>query len=96
MILSDVVSESVFGSKTIKILKLLSANYDGKNEIVNFDFHKEEFVDLAIKEFSSIHIQIVDTTGDLIITTGRYPSRCQIQFLKSIRPGRSMIQHGRK
>ena len=84
MILCDVVSESVFGSKTIKILKLLSANYDGKNEIVNFDFHKEEFVDLAIKEFSSIHIQIVDTTGDLIKTTGRYPSRCQIQFLKSI------------
>ena len=84
MILCDIVSESVFGSKSIKILKLLSSNFNGEREMINFDFHQEEFVDIAIKEFTSIRIQIVDTTGDLIKCGGRYPTRCQIQFMKSL------------
>ena len=83
MILCDVVSESVFGSKSIKILKLLSTNFEIERDIINFQFHQEEFVDIAIKEFASIRIQIVDTTGDLIKSTQKYPTRCQIQFMKS-------------
>ena len=84
MILCDVVSESVFGSKSIKILKLLSANFDREREMINFAFHQEEFVNIAIKEFTSIRIQIVDTTGELIQSNQKYPTRCQIQFLKSL------------
>ena len=84
MILCDVVSESVFGSKSIKILKLLSANFDREKEIINFGFHQEEFVDIAIKEFSSIRIRIVDTTGEMIKSVQKYPTRCQIQFMKSL------------
>jgi hypothetical protein len=53
-------------------------------DIINFAFHQEEFVDIAIKEFTSIRIQIVDTTGDLIKSTQKYPTRCQIQFMKSL------------
>ena len=83
MILCDVVSESVFGSKSIKILKLLSTNFEIERDIINFQFHQEEFVDIAIKEFASIRIQIVDTTGDLIKSIQKYPTRCQIQFMKS-------------
>ena len=84
MILCDVVSESVFGSKSIKILKLLSTNFDRKKEIINLGFHQEEFVNIAIKEFASIRIQIVDTTGELIKSKQKYPTRCQIQFMKSL------------
>ena len=84
MILCDVVSESVFGSKSIKILKLLSTNFEIEREIINFQFHQEEFVDITIKEFASIRIQIVDTTGDLIKSTQKYPTRCQIQFMKRL------------
>ena len=84
MILCDVVSESVFGSKSIKILKLLSANFDPAKDIINFSFHQEEFVGMAIKEFTSVRIQIVDTTGDLIKSKQKYPTRCQIQFMKSL------------
>ena len=84
MILCDVVSESVFGSKSIKILKLLSANFEREKDFINFSFHQEEFVGIAIKEFTSIRIQIVDTTGDLIKSTQKYPTRCQIQFMKSL------------
>ena len=84
MILCDVVSESVFGSKSIKILKLLSTNFEPDREIINFNFHQDEFVGMTITEFLSIRIQIVDTTGDLIRSTHRYPTRCQIQFMKHL------------
>ena len=84
MILCDVVAESVFGSKTIKILKLLSSNFEPDREIIKFNFHQDEFVGMAITEFTSIRIQIVDTTGDLIRSKQRYATRCQIQFMKRV------------
>ena len=84
MILCDVVSESVFCSKSFKILKLLSANFGPEREMINSAFHQEEFVDIGIKEFTSIRIQIVDTTGELIQSKQKYPARCQIQFMKSL------------
>ena len=83
MILCDVVLESVFGSKSIRILKLLSSNFEPERELVNFNFHQDEFVDIGIKEFTSIRIQIVDTTGNLIRSNLKYPTRCQIQFKKT-------------
>ena len=83
MILCDVVLESVFGSKSIRILKLLSSNFEPERELVNFNFHQDEFVDIGIKEFTSIRIQIVDTTGNLIKSNLKYPTRCQIQFKKT-------------
>ena len=80
MVLCDVVSESVFGSKTVKILKLLSSNFVRTREIMTFSFDQDEFVELAIKEFSSIRIQVLDTTGNLIKSLNTHPTRCQIQF----------------
>ena len=82
MILCDLVSESVFGSKSVNILQLCSTNYDRERKILTFSSHQDEFVELAIKEFASIHIRIVDTTGDPIKSGGAYPTRCQIQFRK--------------
>ena len=82
MILCDVVSESVFGSSSIKILKLLSSNFQPGREMIKFDFHQDEFVELAIKEFASLRIIIADTTGNTIKSVSTYPTRCQIQFQK--------------
>lgn len=82
IVLCDIVSESVFGSKSIKILKLLSTNFNPSQEIIHFSFHQDEFVELNIKEFSSIQIQIADTTGNIIKSGKSFPTRCQIQFLK--------------
>ena len=84
MILCNVVSESVFGSKSVKILKLLSTNFEPDREIINFNFHQDEFVGMSITEFTSIRIQIVDTTGDLIRSKHRHPTRCQIQFMRHL------------
>ena len=82
MILCDVVSESVFGSKTVKILKLLSSSFVREREIITFSFDQDEFIELAIKEFSSIRIRVVDTTGNLIKSLNSHPTRCQVQFRK--------------
>ena len=84
IILCDIVSNSVFGSKSIQILKLVSENFDPFNEIMQFSFHQDEFVQLNIKEFSSIGIKIIDTTGNIIKSSQSYPTRCQIQFEKNI------------
>ena len=82
MVLCDVVSESVFGSKTVKILKLLSSNFFREREIITFSFDQDEFIELAIKEFSSLRIRVVDTTGNTIKSINTHPTRCQVQFRK--------------
>ena len=82
IILCDLLTESVFGSKSIKILRLISSDYDPAKEILHFTFHHDEFIDLNIREFSSIRIRIADTTGNLIKSAHSHPTRCQIQFVK--------------
>ena len=82
IILCDLLTESVFGSKSIKILRLISSDFDPAKEIQHFTFHHDEFIDLNIREFSSIRIRIADTTGNLIKSEHSHPTRCQIQFVK--------------
>ena len=82
IVLCDVVSESIFGAKSVNILKLLSTNFDPSKEMIDLTFHQDEFLDLNLKEFSSIKIQIVDTTGNLVQSEKSYPTRCQLQFAK--------------
>jgi hypothetical protein len=82
IILCDLLTESVFGSNSIKILRLISSDYDPSKEIQHFTFHHDEFIELNIREFLSIRIQIADTTGNLIKSTHSHPTRCQIQFVK--------------
>ena len=84
MILCDVVSESVFVSKSIKILKLLSTNFECGRDVINFDLHREEFVNIDVKEFPGSRIQIVETPGELIQSARKYPIRCRIQFMKRL------------
>ena len=82
IILCDLLTESVFGSKSIKILRMISSNYDPTKEIQHFTFHHDEFIELNIREFSSIRIRIADTTGNLIKSGHAHPTRCQIQFMQ--------------
>ena len=84
VVLCDIVSESIFGAKSVNILKLLSSNFDPKKEMIDLSFHQDEFLDLKLKEFSSIRIQIVDTTGNLIKSGKSYATRCQLQFRKKV------------
>ena len=80
LVLCDIVTESVFGNKSIRILRLLSTNFDSEKDIIHFSFYQDEPVDLHVKEFSTIRIQILDATGNLIKASGSYPTRCQLLF----------------
>ena len=82
IILCDVVSETVFGAQSIKMIKFLSKNFESEKDIMDFSFYEDEFVNLNIKEFSSMRIRIADTTGDLIKSNQKVPTRCKIQFKK--------------
>ena len=82
IILCDIVSEAVFGSNPLKILRQVSSNFNESHTIKEFTFYQDEFVDLDIREFSSIQIRIVDATGNLIKSDNSIPTRYQLQFVK--------------
>lgn len=84
IIMCNIVGNSVFGGVPAKILKIISSNFNPDHEIIKFSFYQDELVDLDIKEFSSIQIKIVDTTGSPIKSVQSIPTRCQIQFIKKI------------
>ena len=83
IVLCDVVSESVFGNKSIKILKFLSTSFDPTKDIIDFSFYQDEFVDLNIREFQTMRIQLVDATGNLTKSANYLPTRCQVEFVKN-------------
>ena len=80
MVLCNIVNESVFGDKSIRILRLLSTNFDSDKDVLHFSFYQDEPVDLHVKEFSTIRIKILDATGNLIKASGSHPTRCQLLF----------------
>ena len=82
IVLCDVVSESVFGDKSEKILKFLSTSFNSGKDIIDLSFYQDEFVDLNVKEFSTMRIQLVDATGNLIKSGNHIPTRCQVEFVK--------------
>lgn len=78
----DVVQNCIFGTENVQILRVISSNFNSQEKIKSFSFYQDEFVDLAVKEFSTIRLRISDNTGNLIKSTQSHPTRCQIQFLK--------------
>ena len=83
IVLCDIVSESVFGDKSIKILKFLSTSFDPTNDIIDLSFYHDEFVDLNVRDFTTIRIQLVDATGNLTKSANYSPTRCQVEFVKN-------------
>ena len=80
MILSDIVQSSVFGKGKLNILKMLSSKYNKETKIINFDTYIDEFIPLSTHDFSMLRIRITDTTGNILMTTGQYPTRVNLQF----------------
>ena len=83
VVLCDVVSEAVFGSHPLNILRQVSSNFNESHTFKEFTFYQDEFVDLDIREFSTIQIRIVDATGNLIKSAHSIPTRCQLQFVQN-------------
>ena len=53
---------------------------DTPSDLRSFEFIHHEFVQLGVKDFDSISIRIVDTTGREVETDSTIPTRIQIIF----------------
>ena len=60
IIMCNIVSNSMIGGTTARILKIISSNFQPHHNIIRFSFYQDELVALDIKEFSSIQIRIVN------------------------------------
>jgi hypothetical protein len=64
----------------LRLLKLVGINGRETSDLLSFDFLQNEFVQLGVKDFDSISIRIVDTTGRDVETDSTIPTRLQIIF----------------
>ena len=79
IIVCDVVDDTIFGGKHVKLLReiiyiLMVISY------VSFDFLKNEFVNLNVKEFKHIKIVILDASGGPVKADNSFSTSLQLMF----------------
>ena len=50
------------------------------SDILTFDFQQDENVSLGIREFKSIHIAILDASGNPVKSESNFATKLQLQF----------------
>ena len=76
----NIVDDTIFGGQHVKLLRLITNTDNLESEILTFQFQQDEKVHLSIREFKSIHISIMDTTGSPVKSESSLPSRLQLMF----------------
>jgi len=77
---SNIVDDTIFAGQHVKLLRLITNSDNLDSDILSFEFLKDEKVNLGIREFKSIHISIMDTTGFPVKSESNLPSRLQLMF----------------
>ena len=81
IVMCDIADGTIFGGQHLRLLKLVANNeQDTPSDLRSFEFIHHEFVQLGVKDFDSISIRIVDTTGREVETDSTIPTRIQIVF----------------
>ena len=83
MIICDIVDDTIFGGEHVKLIKLVTNNIHDTSDLISFEFLHSEFIELGVKNFDSIRIRIVDTTGGELETSSTTPTRLQLVFTQS-------------
>ena len=76
----DIADDTIFGGQHVKLLRLITNTDNLNSDILSFDFLQDEKVNLGIREFKSIHISILDTTGNPVKSESNHPTRLQLMF----------------
>ena len=76
----NIVDDTIFAGQHFKLLRLITNSDNLDSDILSFEFLKDEKVNLGIREFKSIHISILDTTGSPVKSESNLPSRLQLMF----------------
>ena len=80
IVMCNIADDTIFGGQHLRLLKLVGINGRETSDLLSFDFLQNEFVQLGVKDFDSISIRIVDTTGRDVETDSTIPTRLQIIF----------------
>ena len=78
----DIVDNTIFGGQHLKLLRLVPNNTHPSSDLISFDFHQDEYVDLGVREFKSIRISIMDVTGQVLKSDGA--TRLQLKFTSKL------------
>ena len=76
----NIVNHTIFGGQHVKLLRLITNSDNLDSDILSFEFLQDEKVNLGIREFKSIHISIMDTTGSPVKSESKLSSRLQLMF----------------
>ena len=76
----DILDETIFGGEHVKLLKMVTNIKHSTRNLLNFEFLQDEFIDLNVKQFKNIQINIMDATGNLVKTDNSTPTTLQLEF----------------
>ena len=76
----NIADDTIFGGQHVKLLRLITNSDNLNSDILSFDFLQDEKVNLGIREFKSIHISILDATGNPVKSESNHPTRLQLMF----------------
>jgi len=76
----DVVENTILGGEHVKRLRMVTNSQHSSSKILSFEFLQNDYVDLNVKEFKSIQIDIMDATGNIVKTDSSTPTRLQLTF----------------
>ena len=83
IICCDVVDDTIFAGQHVKLLRLVTNNASSNaTSISSFDFLQDETFDLKVKEFLTIEINILDVTGEVVLSDSILPTQLQLEFVR--------------
>ena len=79
----NVVEDTLFAGQHVKLLRLVTNSASSNpSSYTSFDFlHDEKFI-LRVKEFVTIEINVLDVTGDVVLSDSLLPTQLQLEFVK--------------
>ena len=82
VITCDLVEYSIFSAQQLKVLRLIANTKNTDSPFLEFEFLQDEPVKMAIKDFETIQINILDVTGIVVNTESKLPSYFEMELVK--------------
>ena len=79
----NIVDETIFGGKSLKLLRLVTNNLDHSSNMLHFEFYSNEYVELKTKSFENVTIRLSDVSGNLLMSASTAPTRLQLTFINT-------------
>ena len=79
----DVVDDTLFAGQHVKLLRLVTNSASSNaSSFTSFDFLQDEKFILKVKDFVTIEINVLDVTGDVVLSDSLLPTQLQLEFVR--------------